>query len=74
MPLAQRLVVVAEWETFRAEIGDALARRNLKATIVYIARRADTSAAAFVYRITPLDMQGMGHPPASDSSSMTFTD
>jgi hypothetical protein len=74
MPLAQRLVVLAEWEPFRAELSDALARRNLKATVVYVARRADTSAAAYIFRITPLDMLGEGHPPASAAAFFTFTD
>jgi len=74
MPLAQRYVVVAEWEPFRAELADALARRDLKAKVSFVARRADTSAAAYVYRITPRGLSSIGHPPASGTAPMTFTD
>ncbi len=60
LPWAQRFVVLADWEPFRATLLHALAIEGLKAEPVFITHRSNGSPAMYVYLITPLGMPGTG--------------
>ncbi len=60
MPLAHRYVALASWEGALAELPAALARANLRVETAFVARRADGSAAVYVYLIMPNDLRGVG--------------